>query len=111
MSDTPDSLGAALDALCWEAAAKAQGDPLTSYTASLLAAGPAQCAKKLGEEGVEMALALVSGDKGAVAAEAADLLYHFAVALQVAGVAPEAVAAELARRRGVSGLAEKASRG
>lgn len=111
MSDTPDTLGMALDGLCVEASAKAHADPLTSYTASLLAAGPARCAKKLGEEAVEMALALVSGDKASVAAEAADLLYHFAVALQAAGVEPGDVAAELARRRGTSGHAEKASRG
>jgi phosphoribosyl-ATP pyrophosphohydrolase len=105
-----DTLGAALDILLGDVASKANGDPNASYTAKLLAAGPAYCAKKLGEEGVELALAIAGGTQTEVAKEAADLLYHMAVALKAAGVSGEDVAAILASRRGISGLDEKASR-
>jgi phosphoribosyl-ATP pyrophosphohydrolase len=69
-----------------------------------------KCAKKLGEEGVEAALAAVTGDKAALASEAADVLFHLLVTLQVCGVAPADVAAALEKRKGVSGHDEKASR-
>jgi phosphoribosyl-ATP pyrophosphohydrolase len=69
-----------------------------------------KCAKKLGEEGVEAALAAVSGDKAALASEAADVLFHLLATLQVCGVAPADVAAALQARRGASGHDEKASR-
>lgn len=104
-------LGAAIEALAATIAARAAaGQADQSYTAQLLAAGPAKCAKKLGEEAVEAALAGVSGDSAAIASEAADVVYHLLVLLQATGVPPEAVAAELERRAGVSGLAEKAAR-
>jgi phosphoribosyl-ATP pyrophosphohydrolase len=106
-----DTIGTALDILIGDVAAKSDSDPTASYTAKLLAAGPAYCAKKLGEEGVELALAVAGGTKQEVANEAADLLYHLAVALSIAGVSGEEVASVLAGRRGVSGLEEKASRG
>ena len=86
-------------------------DPESSYTARLLARGVAQTAKKFGEEAVEAALAAVSGDKGALTAEAADVLYHLLVMLQAGGVELTAVMAELEQRTGQSGLAEKAARG
>ena len=105
------SLGSALDILIADVVAKSRSDPSSSYTAKLLAAGPVYCAKKLGEEGVELALAVAGGDASEVANEAADLLYHVAVALQAVGVSGEDVAAVLAQRRGASGLDEKASRG
>jgi phosphoribosyl-ATP pyrophosphohydrolase len=105
-----DTLGAALDTLIADVEAKASSDPTSSYTAKLLAAGPAYCAKKLGEEGVELALAIAGGTKEEIANEAADLLYHISVALNSAGVTGEDVAVVLAARRGVSGLDEKASR-
>ena len=82
-----------------------------SYTAKLIAGGPAAAAKKLGEEAVEAALAAVQGDKAALTAEAADVLYHLLVVLQGAGVPLQDVMAELERRTTRSGLAEKASRG
>lgn len=104
------TLGAAIDQLAATIEARRGADPNTSYTASLLAAGPARCAKKLGEEAVETALAAVGGDPGALAAEAADLVYHLLVTLAACGVDPEAVAEALARRQSVSGHAEKASR-
>jgi phosphoribosyl-ATP pyrophosphohydrolase len=64
----------------------------TSWTAKLLAAGPARCAKKLGEEAVETALALIAEAPEAVASEAADLLYHLLVGLRSRGVALEKIA-------------------
>jgi phosphoribosyl-ATP pyrophosphohydrolase len=89
---------------------RAGGDPSASYTAQLLAKGAAACAKKLGEEGVEAALAVSSQGEAEVAAEAGDVLYHLLVALRARGVTLNDVAAVLARRQGVSGLAEKAAR-
>jgi phosphoribosyl-ATP pyrophosphohydrolase len=81
-----------------------------SYTAKLLAAGPAKCAKKFGEEAFEAALAAVAEDETALTSEAADVLYHLLVMLQSRGIALEAVMAELERRTAQGGLAEKASR-
>ena len=86
-------------------------DAETSYTAKLLARGVAQCAKKFGEEAVEAALAAVGGDKQALTAEAADVLYHLMVMLKAGGVALGDVMAELDKRTAQSGLAEKAARG
>lgn len=107
---TGDSLGAELDHLSATIAARAGEDAKSSYTASLLAAGVEKCAKKLGEEAVETALAAAKGDKQQIAAEAADVVYHLLVLLKATGVSGEDVAAVLKARRGVSGLDEKASR-
>lgn len=85
------------------------GDPATSYTARLLA-DPRLAAKKLGEEAVETVIAAVAQGPDAVAAESADLLYHWLVLLAASGVSLDAVAEKLAARDGVSGIAEKASR-
>ena len=85
-------------------------DPQTSYTAKLLSRGVAQTAKKFGEEAVEAALAAVSGDREALTAEAADVLYHFMVMLKAGGVDLADVMAALEARTGESGLAEKAAR-
>jgi len=84
--------------------------PEKSYVVSLLAAGFPKINAKLTEEAGELAEALPAGDKAHTAHEAADLLFHMLVGLEAAGVAPEAVFAELARRFGVSGIDEKASR-
>lgn len=105
------TLGQALDALATTIEQRASEGAEVSYTAALLQAGPAKCAKKLGEEGVEAALAGVSGDPAHLTAEAADVLYHLLVLLRACGVPPEAVAAELQRRSAESGLAEKHKRG
>jgi phosphoribosyl-ATP pyrophosphohydrolase len=86
------------------------GDP-GSYTAKLAGEGVARCAKKLGEEAVEAALAAVEGDRAALTAEAADVLYHLLVLLHVVGIPYEAVTAELRRRTAETGLEEKARRG
>lgn len=90
--------------------ARAAADPESSWTAKLLMGGPALTAKKLGEEGVEAALAIASQDDKAVAAEAADLVYHLLVALRSRGVPLDAVAKALEARQGKSGIDEKASR-
>lgn len=81
-----------------------------SYTRQLLDKGVAHCAKKLGEEAVETALAAVGEDRERLTAEAADLIYHLLVVLEARGVALAEVEAALAGRMGQSGLAEKASR-
>ena len=85
------------------------GDASASYTARLLA-DPSLAAKKLGEEAIEAVIAATQGDKAALAAESADLLYHWLVVLAAAGVSLDEVAAKLEAREGTSGLAEKASR-
>ena len=101
-------IGERLDALMATIEARRGADPKDSYTASLLA-NPAACAKKLGEEGVEAALAGALGDPS-LPDEAADVLYHLAVLLAARGVSWEMVADRLAARTGRSGHAEKASR-
>ena len=92
-------------------AERAAAAPAESYTAKLIAGGPARAAKKLGEEAVEAAIAAVQGDRDALVAEAADVLYHLLVVLQAGGVPLQDVMAELERRTARSGLAEKAARG
>jgi phosphoribosyl-ATP pyrophosphohydrolase len=82
-----------------------------SYTAKLLAGGPERAAKKLGEEAVEAVIAAIGRDGEGLAKEAADVLYHLLVVLRGADVPLSAVMAELERRTGQGGLAEKASRG
>jgi len=73
--------------------------PSESYTAQLFAAGTSRMAQKVGEEGVEVAIAAVQGDKPRVKAEAADLLYHLIVLLRSQDLSLEDVASELAQRR------------
>lgn len=87
-----------------------EGNPQHSYTAQLLADGREKCAKKFGEEAVETALACASGTKGELVGECADALYHMLVMLEVRGVSLAEVYAEVERRMGTSGLAEKAGR-
>jgi len=89
---------------------RAAGDPEASYVARLFSKGRDAILKKVAEEAGEVLLAAKDGDPKAVTREAADLLFHLLVALAEAGVDPADVAAELRARRGVSGLAEKASR-
>lgn len=91
-------------------AARASADPESSWTAKLLAKGPEKCAEKFGEEAVEAIIEAVKGDTEKLTSEAADVLFHLLVMLQSRGVALEDVLAELARRQGTSGIAEKAAR-
>lgn len=91
-------------------AARAGADPAVSYVASLFAKGRARIARKLGEEAVETVVAALAEDKAALAGEAADLLFHLLVLLADAQVPLADVLAELDRREGVSGIAEKQGR-
>ncbi|MEW5421294.1 phosphoribosyl-ATP diphosphatase [Amorphus sp. 3PC139-8] len=91
-------------------AERAKADPSRSYTAKLAHKGQAHCARKFGEEAVEAIVAAVEGDAEGLRAEAADVLYHLLVLLEVAGVSYQDVVAELANRTGQTGLEEKAAR-
>lgn len=92
-------------------AERAMAPASESYTASLVAAGMPKAARKLGEEAVESIVAALEGDREELTKEAADVLYHLLVVLRIADIPLEQVLAELARRTGQSGLAEKAARG
>jgi phosphoribosyl-ATP pyrophosphohydrolase len=85
-------------------------DPDTSYTARLFSRGRQQIAKKLGEEAVEALIEGIRGDRPKLIGESADVLYHLLTLWAAVGVKPQAVWTELARREGLSGIAEKASR-
>ena len=99
-----------IDRLFATIAGRKDASPETSYTAKLLHQGVERCAKKFGEEAVETALAAVSGNKAAIAAESADALYHLLVLWAACGIMPKDVYAALEAREGRSGLDEKASR-
>ncbi|WP_342359895.1 phosphoribosyl-ATP diphosphatase [Terrarubrum flagellatum] len=91
-------------------AERAAADPAQSWTAKLIAAGPARIAKKLGEEAVETVIAAMEENKSALVSESADLIYHLMVLLRARGASLQAVLDELERRTSQSGLAEKAAR-
>ncbi|RLQ89168.1 phosphoribosyl-ATP diphosphatase [Notoacmeibacter ruber] len=91
-------------------AERAAAAPDESWTARLVAKGQGKASQKLGEEAVETVIAAVSGDREGLVAESADLLYHWLVVLHLEKVPLSEVMAELARRTGQSGLAEKAGR-
>ena len=99
-----------LDKLFATIASRKGGDPGTSYTAKLLAAGVEKCAKKFGEEATEAVIAAIQKDKSELAKESADVLYHLAVLWAASGLTPDDVYAVLKAREGTSGLDEKASR-
>ncbi|MCK5550559.1 MAG: phosphoribosyl-ATP diphosphatase [Hyphomicrobiaceae bacterium] len=82
----------------------------SSYTRQLLDAGPAGCAKKLGEEAIETVIAATSESEDKLKEEVADLLYHLLVLLESRSVSLEDVLSVLERRSGTSGLEEKSSR-
>lgn len=104
MADTLSRLAATI-------AARRQAAPDTSYVALLHAKGLPRIAQKVGEEAVETVVAaLGGGDPSALVGEAADLLFHLLVLLDARGVPLADVLAELDRREGVSGLAEKTAR-
>src|SRR5690606_35716101 len=106
----PRMTGFTIEELSRRVAARAgAGDP-GSYTASLAAKGVPHCARKLGEEAVEAAVAAAAGDREGLRSEAADVLYHLLVLLYVAGVPFGEVTAELERRTAETGLEEKARR-
>ena len=82
-------------------------DPATSRTARLFQRGPSKMAKKLAEEAIEVVIDAVHGDSEAVIRESADLLYNLTVLWASAGVRPEDVWREMARREDLLGIAEK----
>ena len=86
------------------------GDVEHSHSARLIARGTAKVAQKLGEEAVECVIEATQGNRAATVLESADLLYHLVVLWVDAGIRPDEVWAELARRQGISGIAEKAAR-
>ena len=100
-----------LDDLYATIAARRGADPDTSWTAKLLAKGPEKCAEKFGEEAIEAIIEAVKGDTDGLTGEAADVLYHLLVMLAARDVPLSDVMEELARRQGISGIAEKAARG
>ena len=86
------------------------GDVASSHSARLMARGTAKVAQKFGEEAVECVIEATIGNRDATVLESADVLYHLMVIWVDAGIRPEEVWAELARRQGISGIAEKAAR-
>ena len=92
-------------------AARREADPASSYVAALFAKGEDAILKKIGEEATETVMAAKDGDKIRICAEVADLWFHCLVLLARHGLGPADVAAELARREGTPGHAEKAARG
>ncbi|MEL6288357.1 MAG: phosphoribosyl-ATP diphosphatase [Pseudomonadota bacterium] len=101
----------ALERLAATIRARRNADGDMSYTRQLLDAGVARCARKFGEEAVELVVAAVAEDKAALTGEAADTFYHLLVLLEAREISLEEVFAELDRRAGTSGVAEKAARG
>lgn len=105
-----DPPGAVLDRL-WAVVMNRRGaDPALSHSARLLSRGTAKVAQKFGEEAVECLIEAVAGNRDALIAESADVLYHLIVLWVSSGVNPIEVWDELRRREGISGVAEKAAR-
>lgn len=98
------------DRLVARIALNRHADPATSYVAKLTAKGRAKIAQKLGEEAVETVIAAMGGNRAEIVSEASDLMFHLALLLVDSGVTFDDIRTELARREGVSGLDEKASR-
>jgi phosphoribosyl-ATP pyrophosphohydrolase len=114
MSDTGAGRGDRNDVLARVAAAieaRKDADPKASHVAALFAKGEDAILKKIGEEATETVMAAKDGDRLRITAEVADLWFHCLVLLAHHGLGPGDVLAELARREGVSGIAEKAARG
>ncbi|HWA80207.1 MAG TPA: phosphoribosyl-ATP diphosphatase [Acetobacteraceae bacterium] len=112
----PASLGqapssAVLERLWGVVMSRRDADPAVSHSARLLSRGIAKVAQKFGEEAVECLIEAVAGNHAALIGESADVLYHLIVLWVASGLRPEEVWAELMRREGVSGIAEKAARG
>jgi len=109
----PLALGPAsmvLDRLWSVVMSRRTADPAISHSARLLMRGTDKVAQKFGEEAIECLIEAVAGNKDAVIAESADVLYHLIVLWVACGIRPAEVWEELKRREGISGIAEKASR-
>ena len=109
-NDVAEDHGHVLDRLYFVIDSRKGADPDTSYTARLFSRGRQQIAKKLGEEAVEALIEGIRGDRPKLVGESADMLYHLLTLWAATGVKPKAVWSELARREGISGIAEKAAR-
>jgi phosphoribosyl-ATP pyrophosphohydrolase len=110
LAQSEESPSAVLDRLFAVVMERRTADPAVSHSARLLSRGSAKVAQKFGEEAVECLIEAVAGNRDAMIAESADVLYHLIVLWVASGVHPEQVWSELIRREGVSGIAEKASR-
>lgn len=99
-----------LEKLAATIAARKASAPDESWTAKLLSQGAEKCAEKFGEEALEAIIEAVKGDRKALTSEAADVLYHLLVMLAARDISLADVMAELERREGQSGIAEKAAR-
>ncbi|HVB67582.1 MAG TPA: phosphoribosyl-ATP diphosphatase [Acetobacteraceae bacterium] len=99
-----------LDRLYAVVQSRRDADPAVSHSARLLSRGLPKVAQKFGEEAVECLIEAVAGNRDALVAESADVLYHLMVLWVAGGVTPDDVWTELKRREGISGIAEKASR-
>jgi len=108
---TPAKSAKVLDRLHAVILDRRTADPAHSHSARLLSRGPAKVAQKFGEEAVECLIEAAAGNRVALIAESADVLYHLLVMWVATNVEPADVWAELTRREGVSGVAEKAARG
>ena len=108
-ASAPDA-ATVLDRLWQVVMDRRSADPNISHSARLLSRGMPKVAQKFGEEAVECLIEAVAGNPDALVAESADVLYHLIVVWVAAGVEPGAVWAELTRREGISGIAEKAAR-
>src|SRR5580704_15502832 len=109
--EVPAETGAiVLDRLWSVVMDRRDADPAISHSARLLSRGTAKVAQKFGEEAVECLIEAIAGNRDALVAESADVLYHLIVLWVNAEVEPADVWAELTRREGISGVAEKASR-
>jgi phosphoribosyl-ATP pyrophosphohydrolase len=109
----PSALGpaaAVMDRLWSVVMSRRSADPAVSHSARLLSRGTAKVAQKFGEEAVECLIEAVAGNRDALIAESADVLYHLIVLWVSAEVGPDEVWDELRRREGISGIAEKAAR-
>jgi phosphoribosyl-ATP pyrophosphohydrolase len=99
-----------LDRLWSVVMSRRTANPAASHSARLLSRGTAKVAQKFGEESVECLIEAVAGNRDAVVAESADVLYHLIVLWVASGIQPNEVWDELKRREGISGIAEKAAR-
>ncbi|MAS86957.1 MAG: phosphoribosyl-ATP diphosphatase [Micavibrio sp.] len=89
---------------------KAIGDPKKSYTAKMFKKGRSKMAQKVGEEATELVIEAIRNDKSKAVSESADLMFHLLVLWEDMGIEVTDILKELARREGISGLEEKASR-
>jgi phosphoribosyl-ATP pyrophosphohydrolase len=110
LSDSASNNATVLDRLYRVVIERRAADPAISHSARLLARGPEKVAQKFGEEAVECVIEGVTGNRPALIGESADVLYHLLVLWVARDISPDEVWAELRRREGVSGIAEKAAR-